>query len=179
MRTCLPDRIEKVLQSSVPGLNEFDLPDHLGPGDRELVNAELVGLMEQERPATPPQIAKTLAVLLSVTKSEKKSGQEWKIIGDQYSADLADIPGDILDAAAQHLRKTATFFPTIAEIRTTAQQFWAPRHIRIFRLKALLRLPTEPREEPSARQKEENLAVLRSYLDSRDAFIQGTEPEEG
>ncbi len=104
-------------------------------------------------------------MLMSVLKMGNKSEDELRAFGRQYEEDLSDIPADTLELAAKDLRKTAIFFPTIAEIRVAAWKHRLPRRIRISRMTELLKLPSEAKREPTEAERKLNLELINDCLE--------------
>ena len=102
--------------------------------------------------------------LSAVLKNGKKTEAEWEAIAMVYVPRLVDMPTVVFEAAVQKILDTKIFFPTVAEILEVADTVNVKRVMLRHRIARLLALPTEPRVEPTAKQKAKNLAVLSKYL---------------
>lgn len=107
-----------------------------GPESRAILQAYVDG-------ASPPladeeEIDTIVAGLAVALPRAKGDGAVAEAKLDIYAAALADIPLIDLRAAADHLIKTARFFPSVAEIRAAASITGRPRAARVARARVMI-----------------------------------------
>lgn len=91
----------------------FD-PNGLNVDDLEKLRCEVEKAL---RPMPRGEIIQEISLLRAVTKARAEEGSDKEAMLRIYAADLGDLPGPALKRAILEIRKTATWFPTIAEIR--------------------------------------------------------------
>lgn len=135
--------------------------DHSGPEWRpseitseakNLIPAALRALEFSLIPAKPNDIAIALHRLAAHFWSERGKS-EWKIVVEDYTRLLGDIPADILAAAVDRYLCSKVYWPKVAELRELAAPAWSKRLLARARLEQLGRVPVAaPRPPPTPEQ---------------------------
>lgn len=113
-------------------------------------------------PARPEDITAALHRLAAHFWSERGKS-EWKIVLEDYTRLLGDLPRDVLMAAIDRYLCTKTFWPKVAELRELALQLAAPRYRALNRLRMLDRAAVaKPRRPPTQEQVARVDAALRA-----------------
>jgi hypothetical protein len=130
----------------------FD-PAGLNGDDLEKLRTEVEKAL---RPMHRDEIIQQISLLRAVTKARAEEGSDKEAMLRVYAVDLGDLPGPALKRAILEIRKTATWFPTIAEIREKTE-LKAQRARAIHSalnhtsVKALENFPVKRMDNPEAR----------------------------
>jgi len=109
------------MQTQLPYL---DAP---GPDVAALLPSMIVDAEAALAGAAPGAIRRIVGAITTVFPAAKVSATEAQMRGELYTAALADLPEDALQAGMMAGLKVWRFFPSIAEMREQAEPFMAER----------------------------------------------------
>jgi hypothetical protein len=96
--------------------SDWTPPPRLTPGAKAHLPATLQAYRDSMRPADPDMIKAVIMRLTVTQRREDLPEGAWKIIVEDFIADLARYPADIIADAAVRWRRTNKFFPTISDM---------------------------------------------------------------
>ena len=134
-----------------------------GPISTEQLRAFIAHHAEQRMP-TDEEIDTIVSGLALVLPRQKEDTAIAAVKLDAYCKALSDIPVTDLEAARDHIVKTARWFPTISEIRDAAQRTMGRRNAKIARARIMIRRHEEEWREPEPIITPEEFARMKRAL---------------
>ena len=155
----LPAGLSAVLENG-ESILEVKVP---GPTSTALLR-EFVEFHSDQVMPTEEEIDTIVSGLALVLPRKKEDTAIAAVKLDVYCKALADIPLADLEAARDHLVKTARFFPTVSEIREAAQRTLGKRNAKIARARLMIRRHEAEWREPEPVMTPEEFAALKATL---------------
>jgi len=155
----LPAGLNAVLESG-ESILEVKVP---GPTSTALLREFVAHHSDQVMPSDEA-IDTIVSGLALVLPRQKEDTSIAAVKLDTYCEALSDIPLADLQAARDHLVKTARWFPTISEIRQAAQRTLGKRQAKIARARLMIRRHEEEWREPEPVMTPTEFAALKAQL---------------
>ena len=125
---------------------------------------EFVAHHVEQRMPSEEEIDTIVSGLALVLPRQKEDTAIAAVKLDAYCKALSDIPVADLEAARDHLVKTARWFPTVSEIREAAQRTLGRRNAKIARARLMIRRHEEEWREPQPLITPEEFARMKRAL---------------
>lgn len=125
---------------------------------------EFVAHHAEQRMPTDEEIDTIVSGLALVLPRQKEDTAIAAVKLDAYCKALSDIPLADLEAARDHLVKTARWFPTVSEIREAAQRTLGRRNAKIARARLMIRRHEEEWRAPEPTITPEEFARMKRAL---------------
>tara|TARA_R110002073_G_scaffold303806_1_gene472266 strand:+ start:4355 stop:4861 length:507 start_codon:yes stop_codon:yes gene_type:complete len=115
------------------------------PENRAMIAQAAAGLAASLSPANPNEIAQLIRRLAWHYPQPPRLAAAQRAIAEDWLADMAHLPADIIDAACAQWRRAANeYAPTPGQLLALANPIWEQRRTLAIRAERFLEIPAAP-----------------------------------